>query len=75
MYYCSSSLRDILSKIEFVIEIKILNKKATPNPSILKPAFNILEAIKIMDAFMTNKKNPKDTTVIGNVRNTKIGLR
>jgi hypothetical protein len=58
-----------------VIEIKILNKKATQNPSTLKPACKIFEAIKMIEAFMINKKSPNETTVIGKVRNTNIGLR
>jgi hypothetical protein len=57
------------------MDIKILNKKATQNPSTLNPACKILDAIKIIAALITNRKNPSETTVIGNVRNTKIGLR
>jgi len=57
------------------MEIKMLNKKATQKPSTLNPACKILEAIKIIEAFITNRKNPRETTVIGKVRNTKIGLR
>ena len=57
------------------MEIKILNKKATQKPSTLNPACKILEAIKIIEALITKRKNPRETTVIGKVRNTKIGLR
>ena len=53
----------------------MLNKNATQNPSTLNPACNILDAIRIIAALMTKRKNPRDTTVIGKVRNTNIGLR
>ena len=53
----------------------MLNKKATQKPSTLNPACKILEAIKIIEALITKRKNPSETTVIGKVRNTKIGLR
>jgi hypothetical protein len=57
------------------MEIRILNKKATQNPSTLNPACKILDAIKIIEALITNRKNPSETTVIGKVKNTKIGFR
>jgi len=57
------------------MDIRMLNKNATQNPSTLKPACNILDAIRIIAALMTKRKNPRETTVIGNVRNTRMGFR
>jgi hypothetical protein len=53
----------------------MLNKNATQNPSTLNPACNILDAIRIMAALITRRKNPRETTVIGKVRNTNMGFR
>lgn len=53
----------------------MLNKKATQNPSTLKPACKIFEAIKMIAALMTNRKKPRETTVIGKVRKTNIGFK
>jgi hypothetical protein len=60
---------------EFVIESKILNNKATQNPSTLNPLLSKLLAIKIIAALITNRNKPNETTVIGNVKNIKTGLR
>ena len=57
------------------MDISMLNKNATQNPSTLNPACNILDAIRIMAALITRRKNPRETTVIGKVRNTNMGFR
>jgi hypothetical protein len=61
--------------MELVMDISMLNKNATQNPSTLNPACNILDAIRIMAALITRRKNPRETTVIGKVRNTNMGFR
>lgn len=53
----------------------MLNNKATPKPSTLNPLWSRLEAINIIDALITNKNKPKETTVIGRVRNTNRGFK
>jgi hypothetical protein len=57
------------------MDIRMLNKNATQNPSTLNPACSILDAIRIIAALITRRKNPRETTVIGNVRNTNMGFR
>ena len=61
--------------MELVMDIRMLNKKATQNPSTLNPVCKIFEAIKMMAALITRRKNPRETTVIGKVRNTNMGFR
>jgi hypothetical protein len=61
--------------MELVMDISMLNKNATQNPSTLNPACRILDAIRIIAALITRRKNPRETTVIGNVRNTNMGFR
>ena len=74
--FCLSSKRlEILSKMELVMDIRMLNKNATQNPSTLNPVCKIFEAIKMIAALITRRKNPRETTVIGNVRNTNMGFR
>jgi hypothetical protein len=57
------------------MDSKILKSRATQNPSTLKPLFKRLLAIMIMPAFITNKNNPSETTVMGKVRKIKTGFR
>ena len=52
----------------------ILNKSAHQKPSILIPSIN-LAASKINPAFITKRKSPSVTMVMGNVRKTKIGFK
>jgi hypothetical protein len=61
--------------MELVMDIRMLNKNATQNPSTLNPVCKIFEAIKMIAALITRRKNPRETTVIGNVRNTNMGFR
>jgi len=52
----------------------ILNNIAIQKPSTLNPVIN-LSARRIISVFMTNKKSPKVTTVIGSVRTTRMGCK
>jgi hypothetical protein len=63
-----------VSNNEVVIDNTTLNNIATQKPSTLNPEPNKSDAAKIIAAFMTNRKKPNVTTVIGNVKKTKIGL-
>jgi hypothetical protein len=60
-------------KNTFIIEIKILAKKAVQKLETVKP-LTIDETNIIIRAFRTNKKIPKVTTVRGKVNKTNIGL-
>lgn len=63
-----------LFKIRFKIAKIIADKIAIPKPSITKVSpMNVCVNISVM-AFITNRKSPNDTIVIGSVNNTKIGF-
>jgi len=76
MHYLSafSKFFATVSNNEVVIDNTMLNNIATQKPSTLNPEPSKSDAVKIIAAFMTNRKKPKVTTVIGNVKNTKIGF-
>ncbi len=71
MYFLLSGL--LASNKEFTIERTILNKSAYQNPSTVKPGTNFPASI-IMNAFITNRNNPKENIVIGKVSMIKTGL-
>lgn len=51
----------------------MLKSSAEINPLTSKPSTN-LSQIKMITAFITNKKSPKVTIVTGKVKKTKIGF-
>ena len=59
--------------MEVTIDNTMLNNIAHQNPFTWKP-FTSEEAIIMMPAFMTSKKNPRVKTVIGMVKTTRIGF-
>ena len=61
-------------KNDSIIDSKILNIMAVQNPSTPNPLTS-LSTNKIITVFITSKKNPSVTMVIGNVKMTKIGFK
>ena len=63
----------IANRIDCKTDKITLNNKAPKKPSTLKPSTSF-EHNNIITALITNKNNPKVTTVTGKVKSTNIGF-